>query len=69
MLTPRAKAWRGSGESIEVGGRRIFIRDRTGAGPPLPLLRPCAPVTRLPQLGHYPQLEDPSAVAEILRRF
>jgi hypothetical protein len=21
------------------------------------------------QLGHYPQLEDPSAVAEILRRF
>ena len=37
MLTPRAKAWRGSGESIEVGGRRTFIRDRTGAGPPLPL--------------------------------
>jgi len=45
------------------------IGDRTGAGPPLLLLRPCAPVTRLPQLGHYPQLEDPSAVAEILRRF
>ncbi len=26
-------------------------------------LRPQAPVTELPGLGHYPQLEDPAAVA------
>ncbi len=32
-------------------------------------LRPAAPVTRLPTLGHYPQLEDPSAVARILAAF
>ena len=25
-------------------------------------LRPGAPVTELPELGHYPQLEDPSAI-------
>jgi pimeloyl-ACP methyl ester carboxylesterase len=32
-------------------------------------LRPRAPVTRLPELGHYPQIEDPRAVAEIVERF
>jgi len=26
-------------------------------------LRPSAPLTRFPELGHYPQLEDPAAVA------
>ena len=31
-------------------------------------LRPSAPVTSLPDLGHYPQLEDPSALAEIIDR-
>jgi pimeloyl-ACP methyl ester carboxylesterase len=30
-------------------------------------LRPEAPVGRLPQLGHYPQLEDPGAIATELR--
>lgn len=32
-------------------------------------LRPDAPLTRLPALGHYPQLEDPLAVAQIVARF
>jgi pimeloyl-ACP methyl ester carboxylesterase len=32
-------------------------------------LRPQAPVTRLPELGHYPQLEDPAAVAAVVDRF
>jgi pimeloyl-ACP methyl ester carboxylesterase len=32
-------------------------------------LRPLAPVTRLPELGHYPQIEDPRVVAEIVERF
>jgi pimeloyl-ACP methyl ester carboxylesterase len=32
-------------------------------------LRPAAPLTRLPELGHYPQLEDPQAVMEIVERF
>jgi pimeloyl-ACP methyl ester carboxylesterase len=31
-------------------------------------LRPAVPVTRLPALGHYPQIEDPAAVVEIIRR-
>jgi pimeloyl-ACP methyl ester carboxylesterase len=31
-------------------------------------LRPRAPLTRLPELGHYPQLEDPGAVAAIIDR-
>lgn len=31
-------------------------------------LRPGAPVTELPELGHYPQLEDPAAVSEIIAR-
>jgi pimeloyl-ACP methyl ester carboxylesterase len=30
-------------------------------------LRPAAPVERLPELGHYPQLEDPAAIAAALR--
>jgi len=29
-------------------------------------LRPGAPVERLPELGHYPQLEDPAAIAAAL---
>jgi pimeloyl-ACP methyl ester carboxylesterase len=32
-------------------------------------LRPRAPVVRFPSLGHYPQIEDPAAVAEVVRRF
>ncbi len=31
-------------------------------------LRPAAPVTLLPELGHYPQIEDPDAVAEVVER-
>lgn len=31
-------------------------------------LRPGAPLTRWPELGHYPQLEDPAAVTEAIRR-
>ncbi len=30
-------------------------------------LRPAAPVERLPELGHYPQIEDPGAIAAALR--
>lgn len=30
-------------------------------------LRPAAPVERLPDLGHYPQLEDPAAIVAALR--
>jgi pimeloyl-ACP methyl ester carboxylesterase len=29
-------------------------------------LRPEAPLTRWPQLGHYPQIEDPSSVAAVI---
>jgi pimeloyl-ACP methyl ester carboxylesterase len=32
-------------------------------------LRPGAPVTRLPELGHYPQLEDPTTVLGVIERF
>jgi pimeloyl-ACP methyl ester carboxylesterase len=31
-------------------------------------LRPAAPVERLPELGHYPQIEDPAAIAAALER-
>jgi pimeloyl-ACP methyl ester carboxylesterase len=31
-------------------------------------LRPAAPTTELPDVGHYPQIEDPRAVAEAIRR-
>ncbi|HEV2055377.1 MAG TPA: alpha/beta hydrolase, partial [Methylomirabilota bacterium] len=31
-------------------------------------LRPAAPLTRMPELGHYPQLEDPDAAAAIVAR-
>jgi pimeloyl-ACP methyl ester carboxylesterase len=31
-------------------------------------LRPHAPVTRLKELGHYPQLEEPKAIAKIIER-
>jgi pimeloyl-ACP methyl ester carboxylesterase len=34
-LTGRTKAWRSSGELAELGGRRIFVREREGSGPPL----------------------------------
>ena len=34
----------------------------------LQALRPSVPVTRFPDLGHYPQLEDPDAVAPIVAR-
>jgi pimeloyl-ACP methyl ester carboxylesterase len=30
-------------------------------------LRPHARLTRLPELGHYPQIEDPGAVSELIR--
>ncbi len=38
MLTPRTLSWEHSGERLEIGGRRIFVRHRPGAGPPLLLL-------------------------------
>jgi pimeloyl-ACP methyl ester carboxylesterase len=31
-------------------------------------LRPAAPVQRLPELGHYPQLEDPETIAALIER-
>jgi pimeloyl-ACP methyl ester carboxylesterase len=31
-------------------------------------LRPSAPLTRFPDLGHYPQLEDPPAVAAVIEQ-
>jgi pimeloyl-ACP methyl ester carboxylesterase len=32
-------------------------------------LRPRAPLTRMPELGHYPQLEDPATAARIVTEF
>ena len=32
-------------------------------------LRPSAPLTRLPGLGHYPQIEDPGATMAVIDRF
>jgi len=32
-------------------------------------LRPAAPVNELPGLGHYPQIEDPEALAGVVERF
>ncbi len=32
-------------------------------------LRPHAPLIRLEELGHYPQLEDPAAVVDVVARF
>lgn len=32
-------------------------------------LRPAAPLTRLPELGHYPQLEDPPATVKLIGDF
>lgn len=37
-LTGRTRAWRSSGELIELGGRQIFVRSRAGEGPPVLLL-------------------------------
>lgn len=37
-LTPTAEAWRRTGELIEIGGHRIFVRDQAGTGSPLLLL-------------------------------
>jgi pimeloyl-ACP methyl ester carboxylesterase len=37
-LTSRVTAWSGAGEVATVNGRRIFIRERAGAGPPVLLL-------------------------------
>jgi pimeloyl-ACP methyl ester carboxylesterase len=37
-LTPRAAAWRDTGELIDVDGRRIFVRAQDGTGPPVLLL-------------------------------
>jgi pimeloyl-ACP methyl ester carboxylesterase len=31
-------------------------------------LRPGVPVQRLPELGHYPQIEDPAAIARAVRQ-
>ncbi|HTX46519.1 MAG TPA: alpha/beta hydrolase [Solirubrobacteraceae bacterium] len=31
-------------------------------------LRPSAPLTRFPELGHYPQIEDPPSVAAVIDR-
>jgi pimeloyl-ACP methyl ester carboxylesterase len=31
-------------------------------------LRPRVPLTRFPELGHYPQIEDPGAVAAVIER-
>jgi pimeloyl-ACP methyl ester carboxylesterase len=30
-------------------------------------LRPNAPLTRMEDLGHYPQIERPKAISEVLR--
>jgi pimeloyl-ACP methyl ester carboxylesterase len=37
-VTPRVREWANDGELTTVGGRRIFIRERPGSGPPLLLL-------------------------------
>jgi pimeloyl-ACP methyl ester carboxylesterase len=38
MLTPRTLSWQRGGEFLSIDGREIFLRHRTGAGPPLLLL-------------------------------
>jgi pimeloyl-ACP methyl ester carboxylesterase len=35
---------------------------------PVLRLRPNAKVTRLPGLGHYPQIEDPEAVYQVIQQ-
>jgi pimeloyl-ACP methyl ester carboxylesterase len=37
-LTARVEAWRRAGSLIEIDGRKIFVRDQVGTGPPLMLL-------------------------------
>ena len=37
-LTPRVEAWRQTGELVEVGGRRIFVRSQLGESAPILLL-------------------------------
>jgi pimeloyl-ACP methyl ester carboxylesterase len=37
-LTSRVEAWRDTGKLAGIGGRRIFVRSRAGAGPPVVLL-------------------------------
>lgn len=34
-MTPRTQAWRDAGRFVEVAGRRIFVSEREGDGPPL----------------------------------
>ncbi|MCA1828934.1 MAG: alpha/beta hydrolase [Myxococcales bacterium] len=35
MLTSRTRAWRDGGRLVEIGGHRIFLREKDGGGPPL----------------------------------
>src|SRR5881394_3343146 len=35
MLTIRTQAWSDGGRLVEIGGHRIFVREKDGAGPPL----------------------------------
>ncbi len=37
-LTPRAQEWSRSGELVQIGGNRIFVRERSGSGTPILLL-------------------------------
>ncbi len=37
-LTERVEEWRRAGEFVDVGGRRIFVREQPGEGPPVLLL-------------------------------
>ena len=37
-LTPRVEAWRRAGALVDIGGRKIFVREQAGTGPPLLLL-------------------------------
>jgi pimeloyl-ACP methyl ester carboxylesterase len=53
-------------EALHLVGDARSGRDRGGLDAVL-ALRPTAPLTRLEDLGHYPQIEDPARVAEALQ--
>ena len=58
--------WPGRVELGWAGQDPVCVEDVLQA---VQALRPAAPLTRWPDLGHYPQLEDPAAVAAAIPAF
>jgi pimeloyl-ACP methyl ester carboxylesterase len=67
----RAKRWHGAIRTwpgyLEIGWGMLDPVATPEVLKAVRQLRPNAPVTEWPDLGHYPQIEDPEAVAELLR--